>query len=541
VEIIFGLIGGLGLFLYGITIMSTGLQKVAGNRLRSIVGMLTSNPFMAVVVGAITTVIVQSSSATTVMIVGFVNAGIMTLTQAIGVIMGANIGTTVTAQIISLKLDPYASIIVGIAVGIWLFSKSPRIKQIAEVFIGFGVLFLGMKFMSDVLGPLGEYEGFRNILINLGEHQFLGVLAGTLVTAVLQSSSASVGILLALTSQGLVPISSGLPIIFGINIGTTITTVLSGIGASRAAKRAAAVHVMFNIFGTIIFVVLLQKPLYWIITMINPGTTAHAISRQIVNAHAIFNITNTIIMIPFSGTLVYLTDKFISGKEEVVEGIRYIDDRMLGTPPIALVNAMKETLHMGNMAKTSLENALGAIFDRDQDKINETLHIEKIINGMEREISIYLVKLSNTNISIENRETVDGLFNTINDIERVGDHAENLVELAQELIDNQLVFSDKAMEELKHMSDLVLRSYIDALAALKSVDGDLATSVLEMESRTDYLERTLRENHIGRLSAGQCIPSSGIVFVDIISNLERIADHSSNIALAVIDKIKVVK
>ncbi|MFW5649715.1 MAG: Na/Pi cotransporter family protein [Candidatus Alkaliphilus sp. MAG34] len=540
-EIIFGLIGGLGLFLYGITIMSTGLQKVAGNRLRSIVGMLTSNPFMAVVVGAITTVIVQSSSATTVMIVGFVNAGIMTLTQAIGVIMGANIGTTVTAQIISLKLDPYASIIVGIAVGIWLFSKSPRIKQIAEVFIGFGVLFLGMKFMSDVLGPLGEYEGFRNILINLGEHQFLGVLAGTLVTAVLQSSSASVGILLALTSQGLVPISSGLPILFGINIGTTITTVLSGIGASRAAKRAAAVHVMFNIFGTIIFVVLLQKPLYWIITMINPGTTAHAISRQIANAHAIFNITNTIIMIPFSGTLVYLTDKFISGKEEVVEGIRYIDDRMLGTPPIALVNAMKETLHMGNMAKTSLENALGAIFDRDQDKINETLHIEKIINGMEREISIYLVKLSNTNISIENRETVDGLFNTINDIERVGDHAENLVELAQELIDNQLVFSDKAMEELKHMSDLVLRSYIDALTALKSVDGDLATSVLEMESRTDYLERTLRENHIGRLSAGQCIPSSGIVFVDIISNLERIADHSSNIALAVIDKIKVVK
>ena len=540
-EIIFGLIGGLGLFFYGITIMSTGLQKVAGNRLRSIVGMLTSNPFMAVVVGAVTTMIVQSSSATTVMIVGFVNAGIMTLTQAIGVIMGANIGTTVTAQIISFKLDPYASIIVGIAVGIWLFSKSPRIKQIAEVFIGFGVLFLGMKFMSDALGPLGEYEGFRNVLINLGEHQFLGVLAGTLVTAVLQSSGASVGILLALTSQGLVPISSGLPILFGINIGTTITTVLSGIGASRTAKRAAAVHVMFNIFGTIIFVVLLQKPLYWVITMMNPGTTAHAISRQIANAHAIFNITNTIIMMPFSGTLVYLTDKLVSGKEEVVEGIRYVDDRMLGTPPIALVNAMKETLHMGNMARTSLENALGAIFDRDQSKINETFRIEKIINGMEREISIYLVKLSNTNISIENRETVDGLFNTINDIERVGDHAENLVELAQELIDNQLVFSDVAMEELKHMSDLVLRSYIDALAALQSIDGELATSVLEMENRTDYLEKTLRENHIGRLSAGQCIPSSGIVFVDIISNLERIADHSSNIALAVIDKIKVVK
>ena len=540
-EIVFGLIGGLGLFLYGMTIMSTGLQKVAGNKLKSIISMLTSNPFMAVIIGAVTTMIVQSSSATTVMIVGFVNAGIMTLAQAIGVIMGANIGTTVTAQIITFKIDLYAPIIVGLSVGVWLFSGNRRIKQIAEVFIGFGVLFLGMKFMGDALKPLGRYEGFRNILISLGEHRLLGVLAGLVITAVLQSSSASVGILLVLASQGLIPISSGLPILFGINIGTTVTTVFSGIGASRAAKRAAAVHVMFNIFGTIIFVVLLQKPLYWIITMIDPGVTAHAVSRQIANAHAIFNITNTIIMMPFSETFVYLTDKFVSGEEKEIEGIKYIDDRMLGTPPIALVNAMNETLHMGNMAKISLESSIEAIFDRDQSKIDETLRMEQIINGMEKEISIYLVKLSNTNISIENRETVDGLFNTINDIERVGDHAENLVELAQVLIDNQLAFSDPAIDELKCMSELVLRSYADALIALQSIDGELAMKVLEMERRTDYLERTLRENHIGRLSAGQCIPGSGIVFVDIISNLERIADHSSNIALAVMDKIKAVK
>ncbi len=540
-EIVFGLVGGLGLFLYGMTVMSTGLQKVAGNKLKSIISMLTSNRFMAVIVGAVTTMIVQSSSATTVMIVGFVNAGIMTLAQAIGVIMGANIGTTVTAQIITFKIDLYAPIIVGFSVGVWLFSSNRRIKQIAEVFIGFGVLFLGMKFMGDALKPLGRYEGFRNILVSLGEYRLLGVLAGLVITAVLQSSSASVGILLALASQGLIPISSGLPILFGINIGTTVTTVFSGIGASRAAKRAAAVHVMFNIFGTIIFVVLLQKPLHWIITMIDPGVTAHAVSRQIANAHAIFNITNTIIMMPFSETFVYLTDKFVSGEEKEVEGIKYIDDRMLGTPPIALVNAMKETLHMGNMAKTSLESSIEAIFDREQRKIDNTLRIEKIINGMEREISIYLVKLSNTNISMENRETVDGLFNTINDIERVGDHAENLVELAQVLIDNQLVFSNQALDELKCMSELVLRSYIDALIALQSIDGELAMKVLEMERRTDYLERTLRENHIGRLSTGQCIPGSGIVFVDIISNLERIADHSSNIALAVMDKIKAVK
>lgn len=540
-EIVFGLIGGLGLFLYGMTIMSTGLQKAAGNKLKSIISMLTSNHFMAIIVGAVTTMIVQSSSATTIMVVGFVNAGMMNLTQAVGVIMGANIGTTVTAQIITFKIDPYASLIVGVSVGVWLFSSNSRIKQIAEVFIGFGVLFLGMKFMGDALKPLGEYEGFRNILVSFGEHQFLGILAGFAITVMLQSSSASTGVLLALASQGLIPISSGLPILFGVNIGTTVTTVFSSIGANKTAKRAAAVHVMFNLFGTIVFVVLLQKPLYWVVTRIDPGITARAVSRQIANAHTIFNVTNTIIMVPFIGTLVYLANRFVSGDEKRAEGIKYIDDRILGTPPIALASAMKETLHMGNIARSSLENALEAIFNKDQKKIDETLRIEKIVNEMERKISIYLVKLSNTDISTENRETVDGLFNTINDIERVGDHAENLVELAQELIDNQLDFSDEAIDELRQMSELVLKSYIDALTALQSIDGELAMRVMEMEGRTDYLERTLRESHIGRLSARQCIASSGIIFLDIISNLERIADHSSNIAMAVMDKIKVVK
>ncbi len=540
-KVVFGLIGGLGLFLYGMTLMSTGLQKIAGNKLKSIISMLTSNRLMAIIVGAVTTMIVQSSSATTVMVVGFVNAGMMNLIQATGVIMGANVGTTITTQIITFKIDQYALAIVGISVGVWLFSNNRRIKQIAEAFIGFGVLFLGMMFMGDALKPLGEYENFRNILISFGEHQFLGILAGFAITAVLQSSSASSGVLLALASQGLIPISSGLPILFGINIGTTITAVFSSIGANRTAKRAAAIHVIFNLLGTIIFVALLQKPLYWIITTIDPGTTVRAVSRQIANAHTIFNITNTVIMIPFFDTLVYLTDRLIPGDEEIVEGIKYIDDRILGTPPIALANAMRETLHMGNMARTSLENALDGIFGKDQNKIDETLRIEKIINEMEREISVYLVKLSNTNISAGNRETVDGLFNTINDIERVGDHAENLAELAQELIDNQLIFSDEAINELRQMSELVLESYIDSLSALQSIDGELAMKVVEIEGRTDYLEKTLRENHIGRLSARQCIPSSGIIFLDIISNLERIADHSSNIAWAVVDKIKAVK
>lgn len=540
-DIVFGIAGGLGLFLYGMTIMSTGLQKAAGNKLKSIISMLTSNRFMGVAVGSIVTMIVQSSSATTVMVVGFVNAGMMTLAQSVGVIMGANIGTTITAQIITFKVDRYASIIVGISVAIWLFSNNNKTKQFAEAAIGFGILFLGMKFMGDALKPLGEYEGFRSLLISFGAQPILGILAGFAITIILQSSSASTGILLALSSQGLIPISSGIPILFGINIGTTITAVLSSIGANKTAKKAAAVHVMFNLFGTLIFILLLQKPLFWAVTMIDSGTTAYSVSRQIANAHTIFNIANTIIMLPFVGLLVNLANKMIPGEEEAREGIKYIDDRILETPSIALASAMKETLHMGNVARTSLQSSLEAVFNKSQKKIDDTMRIEKVVNEMERELASYLVKLSNTDISVENRETVDGLFNTINDIERVGDHAENIAELAQFIIDNQLSFSDTAVSELREMTDLVMQAYMDALTSLKDLDGSLAMKVVKAEGRIDYLEKTLRANHIGRLNAMLCIPSSGIIFLDIISNLERIGDHSSNIAMAVMDKMKIDK
>lgn len=540
-EILFGFIGGLGLFLYGMNIMSTGLQKAAGNKLKSIISMLTKNRFIGVVVGAIITMVVQSSSATTVMVVGFVNAGMMTLTQAVGVIMGSNIGTTVTAQIITFDIDQYAPIIIGISVAVWLFTSNRRVKQFAEAGIGFGILFLGMGYMGDSLKPLRELESFRNLLVSFGANPVLGILAGFAITVAVQSSSASTGILLALSKEGLVPLLSGLPILFGINIGTTITAVLSSIGANRTAKKSAAVHVMFNLIGTLIFIVLLQKPLYWVVTMIDPGTTAQAVSRQIANAHTIFNIANTLIMLPFAGLLVKAANKLFAGEEDVREGIKYIDDRILETPSIALGSTIKETLHMGNTAKDSLENALDGFFDRSQKKINETTRIEKVVNEMERELSSYLIKLSNTNLSAENREIVDDLFNTINDIERIGDHAENLSELAQEAIDNNLDFSEKAIDELRQMSGLVLQNYMDSLTALKSLDGSLAMKVVKTEGRIDYLEKTLRANHIGRLNNQLCVPGSGIVFLDIISNLERIADHSSNIAMAVLDRIKVEK
>ncbi|WP_026478040.1 Na/Pi cotransporter family protein [Alkaliphilus transvaalensis] len=533
-EIIFGLLGGLGLFLYGMNVMSTGLQKAAGDKLKSIISMLTSNRFMGVLVGAGVTAIVQSSSATTVMVVGFVNAGMMKLTQAVGVIMGANIGTTITAQIISFKIEKYAPIIVGIAVAVWLFTENRKLKQLAEAFIGFGILFIGMQFMGDALRPLRSSQAFRDLLVSFGDHQALGVLAGFAITVAVQSSTASTGILLALATEGLIPINSGLPILFGINIGTTVTAMLSSIGANRTAKRAAAFHLTFNLVGTLIFILLFRDPLYRAINVISPDS----IPRQIANAHTIFNITNTLILLPFSGLIVKFVKKIIPGEEEAAQGVKYIDDRILETPSIALASAVKETLHMGNVAKDSLENAVAGFFEDNQKSIDESFRIEKVVNELERELASYLVKLSNTNISARNRETVDGLFNTINDIERVGDHAENIAELAQYKLDNQLNFSDTAMEELKEMNELVIKGYTNALSAMRNLDGSLAMKVIEIEGKVDLMEKSLRANHISRLNKQECHTSSGVIFLDIISNLERISDHSSNIAMAVLDEIK---
>ncbi|KAB3537691.1 Na/Pi cotransporter family protein [Alkaliphilus pronyensis] len=533
-DIIFGLLGGLGLFLYGMNVMSNGLQKAAGDKLKSIISILTSNRFMAVIVGAVVTMIVQSSSATTVMVVGFVNAGMMKLTQAVGIIMGANIGTTITAQIITFKIEKFAPIIVGIAVGIWIFTENRKLKQIAEAFIGFGILFIGMRFMGDSLRPLREAEAFRDLLVGFGNTPILGILAGFAITVAVQSSSASTSILLALAMEGLIPIQSGLPVLFGINMGTTVTAILSSIGANKTAKRAAAFHFLFNAIGTLIFILLLQEPVYRVITALNPDN----VPRQIANAHTIFNITNTLILLPFAGIMVSFVKRIIPGEEDTNKGIKYIDDRILETPSIALASGIKEALHMGNNARESLEASLKGFFEGNQKKVNESLEIEKAINELESEISTYLVKLSNTNISNRNREIVDGLFHTVNDIERVGDHAENIAELAQYKIDNNLEFSEVAIAELEEMSETVTRGYKDSLTAMKNLDGSLAMKVIELEGKIDVMEKILRVNHINRLNNHQCNPSSGIVFLDIISNLERISDHSANIAMSVLDEIK---
>lgn len=532
-EIAFGVLGGLGLFLYGMNLMGTGLQKVAGERLKKLIEVLTNNRFMGVLVGTLVTAIVQSSSATTVMTVGFVNAGLMNLSQAIGVIMGANIGTTITAQLIAFKLTDIAPVVVALGVGIWLFSSKKKNKEIAEILIGFGILFIGMDFMGTYLKPLSKSQTFKDILMSL-ENPFIGMIVGFALTTIVQSSSASIALLQTLAGQGFISIGMALPILFGDNIGTTTTALISSIGANKTAKRAAFMHFLFNAIGTILFMVVLSYPVKMLVQHLSPND----IQRQIANAHTFFNLTNVIIQFPFAGLIVLAAKKIIPGKDEEPQGLKYLDSRIIETPSIAVGQASKEVLRMGKIVKESFSTSIDAFFNRDEKLTHKVFEIEKQINQMEKDITSYLIELSNAPLTDQQNATVTTLFNTINDLERVGDHADNLAELAQYTIDHRLQFSDEAMKELEEMFEKVKEAYSTALTAFKTADTEVAKKVIEYENEIDILEKHLRANHIERLNKSLCHPSSGIVFLDIISNLERIADHASNIALSILDALK---
>ncbi len=382
-DIVISLMGGLGLFLYGMNLMAEGLEKSAGSKLKRIVELLTSNVFMGVIVGAFVTAIIQSSSATTVMVVGFVNAGIMNLTQAIGVIMGANIGTTVTAQLVSFDLNGMAPIALGIGIILYLFASKPKVKNIAEILIGFGILFTGMDFMKNAVEPLAEYKGFTDLLVGFGEHPLLGLLLGFGITAIVQSSSASMGMLIALASQGLIPLNAALPILYGQNIGTCVTSLISSVGASRNAKRAAVMHLIFNVLGTAVFLIVLNKPVVSFVTNMNPGDVA----RQIANTHTLFNIISVIILLPFTKFIINLAIKLVpdkAGEEDESKAIKYLDDRIVETPSIAVASVVKETLRMGKKAKESVNYALDGFLEQSQENIDKSFKNEKIVNELQK-------------------------------------------------------------------------------------------------------------------------------------------------------------
>lgn len=533
-EIAFGVIGGLGMFLYGMNIMGTGLQKAAGKKLKRLIEVLTSNRFMGVLVGALVTMVIQTSSGTTVMVVGFVNAGIMNLQQAVGVIMGANVGTTVTAQLIAFNLSTIAPITVAIGVALLLFSSSTKTKDLAEILIGFGILFIGMDFMSDALKPLSHSQTFIDLVKSLN-NPAIGILVGFGLTTVLQSSSASIGLLLALAGEGFITIGMALPILFGDNIGTTTTAMLSSIGASRTAKQAAFIHFLFNLIGTLLFMIVLRKP----IEMFVYNLSANDTQRQIANAHTIFNFLNVIIQFPFAGFLVKAAERVIPiDKKDKWNGKRHfkhIDDRIMETPSVAVGQVAKEVLRMGKIAENNLKLAAEAFYSKDDKLIAKVFEEEKKVNELEQEISEYLVQLSNSPMTDEQHSIVTTLFHVINDIERVSDHSENIAELTKHRIDDDLWFTDDAIDELHIMFDKVYNLFKDSLLAFKIADLEIAKRVVIAEDEIDIMEKKYRISHIERLNTRSCKLGSGIVYLDIISNLERVADHSANIAKYVLD------
>lgn len=535
-EIAMKVICGLGLFIYGMTLMGEGLQKAAGSKLKAIVGALTKSTFRGIIVGAVVTCLIQSSGATTVMVIGFVNAKIMTLNQAVGVIMGANIGTTVTSFIIALNLGQYSPLLIGIGTILYLIGKTRSTKSIGESFLGFGLLFLGILTMEGGLKPLSDNPMFVRFFEQLNS-PILGMLIGIIATTALQSSSASVGVMQALGMQGLMSIEAAFPMLLGTNIGSTTTAILSSLGAHKTAKRAALIHFLFNLIGSIIFLILfmLLKP-YYVEFM-----TKHfrGLPAQIAISHLGFNLINTILFFPFTNILVKVTEKMIPGidKDEELVSI-YLDDRILQTPAIALGQATKEMERMSEMVSISLGEAEELICFEKTELYESIMNRENLINKMQREITSYLIELSHSTLSDEQHKDVDDLFYMISDIERCGDHIKNIAELLEDIEKDSIKFDDVLKEQMKSMFEECLKSFKTSIVAFVNRDEELAQKVFKIEDHVDDMEDNYRKSHIKRLSNKYTDAPPGILFLDCISNLERVSDHSNNIATYVMNRKK---
>lgn len=538
--------GGLGMFLYGMHSMSGGIQKTAGNKMKELLGILTSNHFTAVLVGALVTAIIQSSGATTVMVVGFVNAGIMTLTQAIGVIMGANIGTCITAWIVSLgqlgdafkAFSPslYAPLLVGIGAFLIMFSKKAKKQTIGEILVGLGLLFIGLDFMGDAAGDYLHLPVFTRAFELFGSNPILGIAIGMIVTAIMQSSSAAVGVLQTLAAAGgVVTASSAMYISLGSNIGSCCTALLSSLGESRNAKRAAVIHLTFNVLGAVLWGTGL-----FLLFQFRPAFAAMGIDSVGISVfHTVFNIVCTVLMTPLRGKLVSLSGILVKGKDDAKQAsesddaitLRHLDDRILETPSFAVQNAILEVVHMGRITKENMERAFDIVLHQKPDQIQQVYRTEKTINKMEKLITEYLVKISNLTLNEEQHLIVNNLFYSVSDIERVGDHVENIVELIDVKDDTKpVLFSEEGRRDMEEIMDLVMKSFSYAIKAREEDSMDSASKVVKYEDMVDSLEEELREKHIERLSHQLCDPANGVAFLDMISNLERVSDHAYNLA-----------
>ena len=524
-AIAFGVVGGLALFLYGLSLLSNGLQKVAGDRFRQMLEKLTDRPIKGVFVGLFTTAMVQSSSVTTVSLLGFINSGLMTLEQAVGVVLGAEIGTTVTAQIVSFKIGTMFFPLIGVGFFLFFFARKEKYKNLGHIILGFGILFLGMHTMSSVLRPLSSNTFFVNTLKNFGKTPVLGIVAGAVFTGIIQSSSATTGLVIAMGRQNIIDLNSAIPIIMGANIGTCVTALIASVGSSLSAKRAAMSHFTFNTVGVLLFFPLLAQ-FTWIISLTSPE-----LSRQIANAHTMFNTTMTIIMLPATGLLVALVKRIIPGEDVTVDkGIMYLDDKVLHTPSIAIGQAKRETMRMAAIVEEMLNSSKKALLTRQEGFILPVLKNEESIDQLDDVIERYLTRISHRPLSQSQSEEIAILVHSISDIERVADHTHNIAELAQYMKKEKIHFSKDAMNELEEMFDTARQSFVSAVNVLNTGDEKLGRKVLDLEVAVDHMERELEKNHLERLKKGICGPEAGPIYLDIVRNLERISDHAHNIA-----------
>ena len=533
------LLSGLGLLLYGIKILGEGLELAAGAKLKVLLEKMTSNRFAAVLVGFVITTLIQSSSTTTVMVVGFVNTGIMNLTQAIGVIMGANIGTTTTSILVSLDIGKYAPIAIGIGVFLSMLTKKTTKKHIGLAITGFGMLFLGMTLMKDAMEPLASSPLFSEWLMN-ANNPFVAILIGTVITAVIQSSAASIGILQALASQGLIPLHFAAYVIYGQNIGTCITALISSIGTKKNSKRTAVMHVLFNVFGTVIFIILTKLlPFTDWIESLTDNTM-----MQLSLVHIIFNVVSTLIMFPFADkVLVKLACLIVPDKKDSSEDdfkLKFVDNLMINTPPFAVAQVSKEVHRMAGLARQNFSIAAEDLLNKSCDHFDEVQHTEEVINFLNHNITPILVKINSLDLSYSDAKYIGRVFHVINDIERIGDHAQNLEEAAKSRVDEGIEISAEGERELREMYETTLKLIDGSIEAFTSqiLDNEKAEQLGEYEASVDDMQTEFEQSHIERLNAHKCNTRAGMLFINTITDFERVADHATNIAWSVSKKPK---
>ncbi len=527
--------GGLGLFLFGMELMSDSIEKVAGARLRRILEIFTTNRFMGMIVGIIFTGIIQSSSACTVMVVSFVNSGLMNLYQAAGVILGANIGTTITSQLVSFNLSKIAPLILLVGVVVMMFTKKEKVRKVAEVVVGFGILFVGLSTMSQAMANMKNEPQVVNLLMSL-KNPFLATLMGFALTAIIQSSSVTVSIVLLLANQDLLPLPITLYIILGCNIGACATAMLASMTGKKDAKRAALIHLLFNIIGTVIIYIALFVAGDQIVELIKSISADNG--RFVANAHTLIKIAQVIMLFPFTGWLVKMTYLIVPGEDQKVGyresyQLKYIGDKVVFNPATAVVEVVKELERMASLAEENLNRAMNALITLDEEDIEEVYEVEKNINFLNHAITDYLVKINQTTLPIEDLNSLGALFHVVNDIERIGDHAENVADAARQRKEEGVSISKEAQKELGDMLEMVNKIIRYAVEMFAKSDETHMQEMITLEDQVDEKERELQKKHVERLTKGECSPEAGMIFSDIVSGLERVADHATNIAFAI--------